>query len=368
MLSELEDLAREKSSDRRRELLHKLTDSFMLEPEKKTQIQMSLYDDILCKIVGQVEHSIKNEFSERIAPSPHAPKGIILKLANDSIDVAAHVLRLSPVLTDEDLIKVANNKSQEHLYAISNRKYVSERVTDVLIDKGDARVHHAVVQNDGARISDVKMPFMLSFSQKNPELLKKLQEKKAKQSQLIESLVDDLNVELKKRLADKDVIMDKDSDVFFDSLLSEEVQGRVFKDKVERLNVKLIAHKVRNNEMQPDGIFITLSNADQFMDVGMLLSELHELPADAGFEALMNTKVEPMMLLMKAAGCTERGMEAVLKMRAKRLGLPNRNDALLATFNALTPDMAHRVIRFLKIRQSAAVATADAPSSETNAA
>lgn len=359
MLAELEEIAKEKSSERRRELMRSLTDLFLLDDTVKTEIHIQLYDDIITKIISDVETEARVELAERIAPAHDAPKGVIMRLALDEISVAAPVLKQSPLLSDDDLIAVAKNKSQEHMLAISERSYVSEKVTDVLIDHGDNRVHHSVVVNDGARVSDKKMNVLLTFAEHDPALIKTLQDKREKQKHQIESLVSELNTELEKRLNEKNIAVSEDAQLFFDALLNNEVRGRMFREKVERINVKVLAQKIRDGEMLAEGAFLKLANSDQFIEVGTLLGEIHDLPQDSGIECLMNSKIEPLLILMKAAGCTERGMEAVLKMRSRRLNLTMNYDPVLATFNSLTPDMAARVIRFLKIRKQGEAAGAE---------
>jgi uncharacterized protein (DUF2336 family) len=77
----------------------------------------------------------------------------VVRLAGDVIAVAAPVLASSPVLLDDDLAPLAREKSQSHLLAISRRDSLSERITDILVDRGDALVLDAVVENRGARFS-----------------------------------------------------------------------------------------------------------------------------------------------------------------------------------------------------------------------
>jgi uncharacterized protein (DUF2336 family) len=50
-------------------------------------------------------------------------------------------------------VELARRQGQEHLLAISRRESLSERVTDVLVDRGDARVVRSVAANEGARFS-----------------------------------------------------------------------------------------------------------------------------------------------------------------------------------------------------------------------
>ncbi len=67
--------------------------------------------------------------------------------------MAEPVLIHSQQLSDADLVENASTKSQKHLFAIAQRLKLSEKVTDVLVERGDRRVLHKVVSNRGARFS-----------------------------------------------------------------------------------------------------------------------------------------------------------------------------------------------------------------------
>ena len=76
-------------------------------------------------------------------------------LARDqSIEVAGPILSRSNRLTDEDLLAIAGDKSQERLLAISKRTTISETVSDVLVTHGNRDVVLSVTRNEGARFSD----------------------------------------------------------------------------------------------------------------------------------------------------------------------------------------------------------------------
>ena len=68
--------------------------------------------------------------------------------------VAGPVLRNSERLNENDLIEATRSKIQQHLFAIAQRKTLTEAVTDVLVTRGDQHVARAVVRNEGARFSE----------------------------------------------------------------------------------------------------------------------------------------------------------------------------------------------------------------------
>ncbi len=76
-------------------------------------------------------------------------------LAHDkSIEVAGPILSQSNRLSDEDLLAIASDNSQDRLLAISKRSSLSEKVSDVLVTHGNRDVVLSVTRNEGARFSD----------------------------------------------------------------------------------------------------------------------------------------------------------------------------------------------------------------------
>ena len=95
------------------------------------------------------------KLAQRLAPIANAPRNVIHQLASDDdIEVARPVLTRSERLSEHTLVATANSKSQQHLFAITQRDALSEAVTDILVERGDRDVVHAVVKNRGARFSD----------------------------------------------------------------------------------------------------------------------------------------------------------------------------------------------------------------------
>jgi uncharacterized protein (DUF2336 family) len=116
-----------------------------------------LFDDILQKVFDEVPFA-RQELAERLAARADAPWRVVVKLAGDTIAVAAPVLTHSPVLQDDNLAPLAGEKSQDHLLAIAKRSWVSERITDILLDRGglpgarfDCRKRRGAILSAGRR-------------------------------------------------------------------------------------------------------------------------------------------------------------------------------------------------------------------------
>ena len=113
-------LAQESSSESRRTLLRELTDHFF-GSAVRTNTEDELYGAVLSDLAADMEAAVRRELSARFAVRNDAPRALIRRLANDQADIAAVVLRVSTVLTEDDLLGVVILHGQDHLRAISQR-------------------------------------------------------------------------------------------------------------------------------------------------------------------------------------------------------------------------------------------------------
>jgi hypothetical protein len=165
MHHELTRIAAERSPEKRLELLHKVTDLYLDGVDTNSNSETYLFNEIMEKIVDQFSRDIKKQVSSTLAILPDFPSNIVRKLADDTdIEIARPVLRNAFSLTDEDLVRLAQRGSQAHLTAIAGRATLPEKVTDVLIDRGERDVVHTVTGNHGARFSESGMDRLLDVA------------------------------------------------------------------------------------------------------------------------------------------------------------------------------------------------------------
>ena len=162
------------------ETARRVTDLFLVSAGKFDGEQVELFDQVLERLVKAIElRSIADisarmalaDISAQLAPIAQAPPTVIRQLAgNDEISIAAPVLQESPRLGDDDLIEIAQNKSEQHLLAISGRWWLKEVVTDALLSRRFPSVSRRVVGNPGARISADGFAIIVRQAEDNPDL------------------------------------------------------------------------------------------------------------------------------------------------------------------------------------------------------
>ena len=77
---------------------------------------IGLFDDVLCRLVVEIEAKARAEMAQSLAAIANAPSELMHTLAKDEdIAVAGPVLTQSPRLHEHELVELAKTRSQAHL-------------------------------------------------------------------------------------------------------------------------------------------------------------------------------------------------------------------------------------------------------------
>jgi uncharacterized protein (DUF2336 family) len=164
------DLAKETSSEKRRDLLRQVTDVFLEDDTARTDTEAKLFDDIFDAVAADMETQVRAELARKIAISK-APLGrTARRLALDEIEVARPVIERSSALTQKDILDVIHMKGQEHMMAVTKRTDISEEVSSALVQRGEDRVVAALLENPRARIGRATFEKVADRAADNPVL------------------------------------------------------------------------------------------------------------------------------------------------------------------------------------------------------
>jgi uncharacterized protein (DUF2336 family) len=156
LIVELDAAVGRASTSWRSELLRRVTDLLVGDIEKYSDHQIAIFGDIMGRLVENAEVPSLIELSSRLAPLNRVPMNVITSLArNDDMAVAGPVLEYSSMLSDDTLVDIAMTKWPNQLAAVAGREGLTETITDLLIDRGNADVMHKLIGNHSARISEV---------------------------------------------------------------------------------------------------------------------------------------------------------------------------------------------------------------------
>jgi uncharacterized protein (DUF2336 family) len=367
LIDELEAALSAGGDSRRVEMLSRITDLFVGAAERYSEEQVSVFDDVMARLVGTIEAKARAILAQRLAPIANAPSGVIHILAfDDDIDVAQPVLQHSERLDDSALLANANTKSQRHLFAISQRQRLSEAVTDILVQRGDRQVVHSVASNAGALFSDTGLQMLVTRAANDDDLATYLGKRNDIPRRHFLVLLEKASATVRERLmaenpragaAIKGVVAEVASGIR-DSTRKASPDFAAAQAAVEQL------HRLRRiGETE----VLQYARERKFEETAIALSILCDTPIDVVERALLDPGAEIVLILAKVAQLSAATTKAILLLRAADRGMSAKDlDQALASFNRLQPETARRVLSFFRTRAKKPQAPAAAPQVAVN--
>lgn len=356
MYEELKKLAEERSSEKRLELLRKLSEMYFENVGSRSDMEEFLFAEIVDQILDSIAKPQKVAASTTIAGQADFPHAAVVKLAGDpDIDVARPVLRQSPVLTDEDLTTIAGRASQDHLHAIAERPQLSETVTDVLVERGDRKVVHTVSANHGARFSDSGMSELLAKAREDVDLRALLVERPDLSPAAVAKLLPLVSANLILRLAERgyDVGASLPPDML--ATVSRRLLSALRERRSNIRDTATLVEAVRSGELSLDEAASLLAQTGRLVDLSALLATFANVDRDYLFSLLARGHLQAVMILFRALGLSWSTLQRLLAARGKK-----RSDAatlrpdVQADYESIDPELARRTLRFSRIRRAAA--------------
>lgn len=136
---DLADVARANQRTRDSALLRATTDLF-LQDLTHDEDEIRRYEELAIHFLPKVPVEVRATIAERLAVCADAPRTVIRTLARDVFQVAAPVIRRSPVLDSFDLLAVIAATDVEHHRLIARRADLGDDVKRALRLTGDAEV------------------------------------------------------------------------------------------------------------------------------------------------------------------------------------------------------------------------------------
>ena len=150
----LDEIVRRGDPRRRSDVARAIAQLFFQDAARLQPDLIALFDNLLVDVVPHADLAARIDLAERFSLVANAPPHLVGQFARENeIQVAAPVLRHSPVLDDAALVEIARLKGQGHLLAMTERPTLSAKVTDVLVERGDRDVVRRAAGNAGAQFS-----------------------------------------------------------------------------------------------------------------------------------------------------------------------------------------------------------------------
>jgi uncharacterized protein (DUF2336 family) len=351
LIDELERALAAGTSAQRAEMLARITDLFLAGASRYSEVQINLFDEVIGKLASAIEAKARGKLAARLATASRAPVDTLRMLAfDDDIEVARPVLKDSEHLREADLLASARSKGQPHLLAISERKSLSEAVTEVLVTRGDREVAHSVVRNSGARFSDAGFRILLRRSAGDDALAVQMGARRDLPRQHFLSLLQQASTAVRARLA----LENPHAAAAVQSVLREVVGGiqsetRKVSDKYALAREEVMALKRAGHLGEAEAYRYAREGC--FEQTVVALSLLCDIEIDAVEQALQDREHDLTLILAKVAGFSSTGAKALLLLKTADRGISTQDlDSALKSYEKLHAESAERVLGFHRAR------------------
>ena len=141
-----------------------------LSEEEQGRLQRQTYDT-LSLLVEDTAEQVRAAIAEAVKSMPDAPRKLILRLARDTaIAVSEPVLRLSPILTEADLMALLENPpTPGAACAIARRPAMTEAVADVIAAGTDHAAIRALLANPSAQLREAALDGLIARAAEHVE-------------------------------------------------------------------------------------------------------------------------------------------------------------------------------------------------------
>lgn len=353
-LEKLVELAAEPTSERRRELLHEITDLFLDRPASYNEKESWYFGEIIGDVAFKLETQIRAELAERLGAEAMAPADLIRKLAHDEISVARTVIENSPVLDESDLIEIAQRQGQGHLMAITRRPDISESVSTVLVHRGDDDVVENLLDNRTAAISQQSMAHLADRAGDNDRLKASLIRRPELPGDMMRQIISGLSQEIRSK------ILAEASDIDRDRL--ETVLGEITKEHEGRVDAQqgtlskpeaTINDLVTSNSLTPRKL-IEFAESGRIAEFVCGLARLSNLDIDTAQKVAMDRTGEGLALICRAGGLPPAMfLEMIVALDPLMPKARHEVEQLLRFYERITMPTAQRVFRFWRVRRQA---------------
>ncbi len=351
-LTKLVQLAKEPSSDKRRELLRDITDLFIDQPDARLGAARESADHILTDLAEEMEESVRTELAERFADAPEAPEGLIRRLALDAVAVARPLLERSDALTDDILVEVAERRGQDHLRAIANRSEVSERVADTLVDRGDVGTLAALTLNEGAQLSRGAMEQLVDKAEDARELHEPLVSRRELPPDLLNEMFFFVGERLREKIAERTAALDPDELEAAVKAAQDRLSRRARALPSDYEDAMRLVQSKKLRKQLDGALLVSFLKDRKFTHFNLAFADLTGLDYTAARRIAESPAVDALAIACRSAGFDQELFVTLALLRDTKDKREASDMAVLGEiYDTLPLDAARRAVRFWRVRR-----------------
>jgi uncharacterized protein (DUF2336 family) len=356
-ISELEHAIANGSSERRSQILQRVTDLFVLGSARFSEDDIALFDDVIGRLAAKIEQSAQVLLAARLAPIANSPPKTIRTLAfHDAIEVAGPVLSQSPRLDDEALVELASQKGQAHMLAMTRRASLSEAVTTVLVKRGDRDVVIGAVGNKGARFSSLGFAMLVQRAENDDGLAACLGERSDIPPHMLLTLVARASETVRVKLEAGNPSAKEAVRVAVREA-ADQVQTATMEQVPDHVTgVAAVERLQRSGGLNEDAIG-KFASGGGFVETCAALAAMGDLPLVFVEQAMASDRAENILIIARAVGLSWPTVKQILSLRVDKRIMPQRDiSRCLASYEQLRSQTAQEIVRFYRTRMRSQLA------------
>ncbi len=292
----------------RRVLLRRLIDFVALPATAVAPQDRCMAGDILLDMLFHASEEERIFCAKRLKITKEAPRRLMRYLALSKLDVARYVLEDNEGFDSADLCEIIDKTTMDHRLMIARRKRVTPAVAERLAMREEPSVLKALLQNQGAAISETGIDYLVQHSRKIEGMASLI----IKRLELVPSQAMAMfwwsdgptrRIILQRQAADRLELVDLCSDVFPIAAMEK------WADPVAIKTLQLIERRQRDRAAIENSPYDSLEGAiEHAAEVGFTPSIAQEIGCLAGVKPVTIAKIlsdsggEGLAVLCKATG------------------------------------------------------------------
>lgn len=353
-MSELVDFERVESTHtqaERNRLMAHVVQLYSLTTDRVNPELLAVYDDVLVRLADLVEEEALAFVAEKLAPLAQAPRGMVRKLAHEPIQVARPVLEQSPLLSDDDLTQIVEEKGFDHMDAIASRAKLSSQVAAALVEHGNNPVKVKLARNEGAEFSDASYVTLVKDSRENEKLQDSLASREDLPESVVKALVDVASAAVRAKLmrhgrSEVAERLNEAAGLAAERLSNEQWLSHYDFDLAHRT----VSMALRKQPVSEASVFAQ-ARAGKFPEAVVMFALCAGVALEEAKHWTVRADPKPFLIVCKAMGFSSDTISAFLRLGPwlRRLDRTQREDAMQA-YDAMDRSMAEQIFSEWKKR------------------
>jgi uncharacterized protein (DUF2336 family) len=315
--------------------------------------QVGLFDDVLLRLVEQIDRELRVYMAEHLAPIKNAPTKVLTNLAQDGdIAVAGPVLQQAEALDEDFLIERARTQGQQHLKAISLRKRVGPRLGDALTDRGDTQVMLTLASNAGATLTERSYALIIERAKDNMELASVLWNRPDISRQHVITLFERASAAVREAMERESGKLSPEVTAAID-LAKRKLQDKTLDSSAAYANARANIAQLENNGGLTEMNIRYFAQHGQFEELVVALSTLSRISAGDIERMLQEESSVRLLIVLKGISLSWFTVRQILLATRTTPVTVEQLEQTRSSYQLLSPEAATKLLKYHWLREKA---------------